>query len=189
VALPSDTSWSASISDARSELEAAQSRIAEEVIGFFDQLRAPLLRYVLTFGLAGHDAEDVVQETFLALFQHLRNGKPRDNLKAWVFRVSHNLALKQRLRIGRWDQSSCPEEVAEMVLHPQLNPEEQFADAQHRQRMLRAIEDMPEMDRCCLFLRAEGLRYRDIAAIVGLSLGGVSLALGRALTQLRKVGS
>src|SRR5271154_3896319 len=76
-------------SDVPSELE-------REIIGLFDQLRDRLLRYVFSFGVSAHDGEEIVQEVFLALFQHLRSGKSRKNLRGWVFRVAHNLALKQR---------------------------------------------------------------------------------------------
>jgi RNA polymerase sigma-70 factor, ECF subfamily len=49
------------------------------------------------------------------------------------------------------------------------------------QAVLRAL---PEQDRCCLSLRAEGLRYREIAAALGISLGAVSIALTRALARI-----
>jgi RNA polymerase sigma-70 factor (ECF subfamily) len=137
-------------------------------------------------GLQVHDAEEIVQEVFLALFQHLRNGKPRTNLKAWVFRVGHNLALKQRIRNGRRDRIRSQDDAAENILHPQLDPEEQFAEWQRCQQMLAVIKGLSEVDRFCLNLRAEGLRYREISSIVGISLGGVSLALGRALAKLGK---
>jgi RNA polymerase sigma-70 factor (ECF subfamily) len=51
------------------------------------------------------------------------------------------------------------------------------------------VESFPEIDRCCLYLRAEGLRYREIAEVLNISLGGVSLALGRSLARLREVSS
>ena len=54
--------------------------IEREVIDLFDQLRNPLFRYVLSFGLRADDAEDLIQEVFLALFKHLQirtvAGKP-----------------------------------------------------------------------------------------------------------------
>ncbi len=49
--------------------------IEQEVIDLFDQLRNPLFRYVLSFGLQAVDAEDLIQEVFLALFKHLQSGK------------------------------------------------------------------------------------------------------------------
>src|SRR5690349_24551353 len=84
------------------------SPLEVEVISIFDQLRDRVLRYLLSFGLSVADGEEVVQEVFLALFQHLQRGKPRHNLRAWIFQVAHNLALKQR-NVSRRNQQSIQE--------------------------------------------------------------------------------
>lgn len=165
------------------------SRLEEEVLRMFEEFRDPLLRYFLSLGLRIHDGEEIVQDVFLALFQHLQAGKPRTNLKGWVFRVGHNLSLKQRARGGRRERLHCHEEAAENQLHPQLNPEEQFVESQQRKQLLEEVENFPEVDRCCLYLRAEGLRYREIAEVLSISLGGVSLSLGRSLARLREVNA
>jgi RNA polymerase sigma-70 factor (ECF subfamily) len=73
------------------------SEIEEEVIGFFEQFRTPLLRYTISFGIPVHDAEEVIQEVFLSLFRHLQLGRSRKNLRGWIFRVAHNLALRKTL--------------------------------------------------------------------------------------------
>jgi RNA polymerase sigma-70 factor (ECF subfamily) len=160
--------------------------LEEEVIGLFNQFRNPLLRYVLALGLSMHDAEEIVQEVFLALFQHLRQGKPRTNLKGWVFRVAHNLALKRRQYNGKNARLHAGEADPAGHFTPELNPEEELAGIQRRRRLLEIVEGLTETDRCCLYLRAEGLRYRQIAEVVGLSLGGVALSLARSLAQLEK---
>jgi len=162
----------------------APARLEDDVVDLFNQFRNPLLRYVFTLGLSTHDGEEVVQEVFLALFQHLRRGKPRPNLKGWLFRVAHNLALRQRIRNGRNDRLHSEESDAEQHLATELNPEEELAGVQRRQRLLAAVGALTETDRCCLYLRAEGLRYRQIAEVVGISLGGVSLSLARSLGRL-----
>ena len=165
----------------------APAPLEYEVVELFTQFRGPLLRYVSALGLALHDGEEIVQEVFIALFQHLRQGKPKTNLKGWVFRVAHNLALKQRTRNGRREKLHRPEDESMECLAHEPNPEEQVAGAQRQQRLLAIVETLPETDRCCLYLRAEGLRYRQIAEVLEISLGGVSLALGRALARLGQV--
>src|SRR5262245_677161 len=166
----------------------APAPLEQELIDLFTQFRNPLLRYTYTLGLPMHDGEEIVQEVFLALFYHLRAGKPRTNLKAWVFRVGHNLALKQRIRNGRLERLHQSGEEASMDRPgSEPNPEEHLAGKQYRKKLLEVIDDLPETERCCLYLRAEGLRYRQIAEILEISLGGVALALGRALERLGKV--
>jgi RNA polymerase sigma-70 factor (ECF subfamily) len=45
---------------------------------------------------------------------------------------------------------------------------------------------LPEQDRRCLSLRAEGLRYREIAEVLDMSLGAVSIALTRSLARIAR---
>jgi RNA polymerase sigma-70 factor (ECF subfamily) len=151
-----------------------------QVIHLFDELRPRLLRYLLGFGLPTQDAEEVIQEVFLALFQHLQRGKSRQNLRGWIFRVGHNLGLKRRMATTR-----------EIVLEsgrpdPAENPEERLLNSQRHQRLQAVLRALPEQDQCCIFLRAEGLRYRDIAEVLDISLASVAASLTRSLARLSR---
>ena len=117
------------------------------------------------------------------MFRHLREGKSRANLRGWLFRVAHNLALKRRSRARR-DVDS--EGAGELTADPGPSPEDVFASHQTRQRLLRVVEALPEQDRRCLALRAEGLRYREIAGVLNVSLGAVSLSLTRSLARIAR---
>jgi RNA polymerase sigma-70 factor, ECF subfamily len=159
-----------------------------EVIALFDQFNPSLLRYVLSLGLAVHDAEEITQEVFLALFRHLQLGKSRHNLRGWIFRVAHNLALKQRHAMRRFRGRAAADDItAESCLDSSPNPEEQVLLAQRQRRLIAILNDLPEQDRACLRLRAEGLRYREIARVVGISLGAVSNSLTRSVARLMGV--
>jgi RNA polymerase sigma-70 factor, ECF subfamily len=161
------------------------SEIERAVLELFDQFRNPLLRYALSFGIPVHDAEEVVQEVFLSLFQHLQLRRSRKNIRGWIFRVAHNLALKQLYANRRaLDKAASNPTFAEEQLDPSPNPEEQWSSAQRRRRLLAVVHALPEADQSCLRLRAEGLRYREIAAVLGMSLGAVSISLTRSLARL-----
>jgi RNA polymerase sigma-70 factor, ECF subfamily len=167
------------------------SLLEQEVTGLFEQFQDRLLRYLLSMGIAAADGEEIVQEVFLALFQHLRRGKSRRNLRAWVFQVAHNLGLKHLSRIRRNRQTLVEPAEGELerradALAP--NPEDRVVENQRQQRLLGVLCALPELDRRCLSLRAEGLTYREIAQVLGISLGGVSLSLGRSLSRLSRAG-
>jgi len=178
VPAPFESSW------ARSSPHA--SSLEEEVVRFFVEVRDSLLRYILSQGLSAHDGEGIVQEAFLALFQHLAQGKPRTNLRGWIFRVAHNLALKHRANHAISDRVPSGEGAAESRLASGHDPEKRTQESQRRQKLLAVVNALADSDRNCLHLRAEGLRYREIAEVLGMSLGGVSLALARALSRLRE---
>ena len=160
---------------------ATVSALEEEVTGLFDQFGQSASRYLLTLGLPPYDAEEVIQEVFLSLFQHLRSGKPRTNIRGWIFRVAHNLGLKR----SKTNRREVLVDTLADQLDREQNPEEQAASRQRQQRLLAVVGALPEQDRRCLYLRAEGLRYREIAEILGVSLGAVALSLERSLTRLK----
>jgi len=150
------------------------------VSALFVELRAPLLRYLRSLGLRDDEGEDVAQEAFLSLYEHLREGKPRDCLRGWVFRVGHNLALKRLTR-------RMPEAAQADPVDGSMTPEEQAAWKARQARIQNVVAALPERDRYCLLLRAEGLRYREIAETLDVSLGAVAASLARSLRKLSVV--
>lgn len=161
--------------------------LENEVISLFEEFRTRLLRYALSFGVSIHDGEEIIQDVFLSLHRHLQLGRSGKNLRGWLFRVVHNLALKQRLaarKIREAVQSDSP--LAERQFDPAPNPEELLAATQRRDRLRAVLQALPERDQGCLTLRAEGLRYREIADVLGMSLGAVSISLTRSLARLER---
>lgn len=152
-----------------------------EVLCLFDAQQNRRFRHLTSLMLTAPDAEEIIQETFLALFQHLRRGGPRDNLKDWLFRVAHNLGLKRRCGDRRGSQNLSGGQLAEDLVPDQgLNPEDQFAAGQMRERPMAVVWALPEQERQCLTLRAERPHYREIARVLDISLSSVSVSLRRA---------
>jgi len=163
------------------------SEVEREVMRFFEEFRNPLLRYVLSFGISVHDAEEVIQETFLALFLHLQSDKSRKNLRGWLFRVTHNLALRMRTTASQQTRMTTSDWTeAHRQADPAPNPEERVCAEQRTKRLVAVLKVLPETDQYCLRLRAEGLRYREIAAALGMSLGAVAMSLTRSLGRLMR---
>jgi RNA polymerase sigma-70 factor, ECF subfamily len=124
---------------------AKPSQIEREVMELFEQFRNPLLRYALSFGISVYDAEEVTQEVFLSLFRHLQLRRSRKNLRGWIFRVGHNLALKQ-LYANRRSHAKTTSDwtIAEEQFDPSPDPEEQLSSAQRRHRLLAVVHALPE---------------------------------------------
>ena len=162
----------------------------EEVTALFEHFRNRLLRYLCSLGLSTHDGEEVIQEVFLSLFRHLQENKSRRNLRAWIFRVAHNLGLKKRTANGSLNLSvDSGYSPAEQLHDPAPSPEESVLFRQRQKRLLAVVEALPLLDRNCLYLRAEGLRYREIAQVLDISLGSVALSLARSLARLGRADS
>jgi RNA polymerase sigma-70 factor, ECF subfamily len=174
------------VSSADVQRRTESSALEQEVVELFDQWRDPLLRYLSSCSLAVPDSEDILQETFLALFQHLRRGKSRENLRGWLFRVAHNLGLKRRMQARRDLDARADAAHGQLVVDIGPNPEDQLVNSQTQKRLRAVVHALPETDRRCLFLRAEGLRYREIGQILEMSLGAVSISLARSLGRIAR---
>jgi len=165
----------------------AASELENEVLALFDDLRDPLVRYVCALGASVGDGEDLIQDVFLALFKHLQRNGSRTNLQGWLFRVAHNLALKRRARLRRErDHLDLSPHAAHALPDPQQNPEQRLVEERRRQRLISVVRALPERDRHCMYLRGHGLRYREIAQVLGISLGTVAKSVARAVARLHR---
>ncbi len=152
----------------------------------FTELRDPVCRYLLSLGLDRPDADEVLQETFLRLCRHISADGPQENLRGWVFRVAHNLARDEHRRKRRRPAQSLEERQVniETRADPAATPEQQLIARERERRLAAALERLPGHQRECLHLRAEGLRYREIAEVLGAGVSTIAEWVQQALNTL-----
>jgi RNA polymerase sigma-70 factor (ECF subfamily) len=163
--------------------------LEQKVTRIFQALRLPVYYYLQAFLGDAATADDLTQEVFLRLYEHLHRGRPVENARLWVFRVAHNLAFDERQRyqrLARLDESAW-DEVCARLPDPALNPEQRAIERERRERLGAALEWLSAQELQCLLLRAEGLRYREIGEILGVASSTVGEFLQRALRKLMKI--
>lgn len=166
----------------------APTDVEAAVLALFTECHPPLRRYISSLGLHASDAEDLAQDVFVFLFRHLQQGRSRHNLKGWLFTVARNLAWKHRARAKR-RRATLEGEFAEAAepLDAAMSAEDELARHERQQRLLNVLRALPAADRRCLYLRAEGLRYREIADATDMSLGAVAKSLARSIGKMMSV--
>ena len=165
--------------------QVAAPELYEQVSQAFIDWRDDVYRYLLTLGLHSAQAQEATQEVFLRLYVALcKKEEAILNRRAWVFRVAHNLGQTLRLRESAL-RPFDPELEARLPDHGP-DPESGLIEREKLQRMHRAVEALSPQQRQCLYLRAEGLRYHEIADTLGVTISTVSEFLKRAVTRLRK---
>ena len=159
-----------------------------EVSGIFDELHQPLFRYFLCAGLSREDADEGIQETFLRLHQHLRKDGDRSNLRGWIFQVARNLARNQRksARVRRTEALDGDVERRNAFADPEDSPEDQAIRSERMRRLSRSMELLTPQQRECVLLRASGLRYREIAEVLGIGISTVGETMQRAASRLNE---
>jgi RNA polymerase sigma-70 factor (ECF subfamily) len=164
--------------------EGRSMTLSERVTQAYEATRDDVYRYLLTFGMPPDHAQEVTQEVYLRMFVSLKHGEDILNPRAWAFRVAHNLGLNRKTR----EKPVVPVDSALEAVLPsgEASAERVLLERERQARLAKALETLSPQQRQCLHLRAEGLRYREIAETVGVSISTVSEFLGRALARLRK---
>lgn len=153
-------------------------RDAEAFEQLFRRYYRPV-RQLLYRMLADDDlADDLVQETFVALYTHPPQLQMDDEmLRAWLFRVALNRGYNA-LRARRRAEARLP------VLYEEertLDPEAEALRSEERERVRTALAMLPERQAKLLILRQQdGLKYAEIAAILEVAQGSVGTLLVRA---------
>jgi RNA polymerase sigma-70 factor (ECF subfamily) len=155
---------------------------SEEVTTLYDELRKPLLRYLVCLGLSADEAQDVVHDAFLSLQRHLASNGVQDNIRGWLFRVAHNAARNRQASYHR--RFAKPLEPDTDFQAGQATPEESLLEREKFRRLAAAIRQLTASERECLLLRAEGLRYREIADVLGLATSTVGDTVERVIRKL-----
>lgn len=162
------------------------TQLKDKVTLNYEQWRDAVYGYlVAVFGPAAQ-ADEITQDVFLKLYETLQAGQEIGNIRAWVFRVAHNLAVDQvrgRRFIAPLDEDAW-EEVCRSLRDSAPNPEQRLLQIEKFGRMNAAIGRLTMIERQCLHLRANGLRYREIAEIVSLSTTSVAETLYRVIQKL-----
>ena len=159
----------------------------------FVELRAPICRYLMSLGLRRAAAEDVAQESFLRLCQQESGGNaPRaENVRGWMFRVAHNLARDEYRRQKRRPTEELQSDEGFQGKHQELvdggqSPEQRLLERERDARVKTALSRLPDEWRHCLHLRAEGLRYREMAEVLGVGTSTVGEWVQKGLKQLER---
>src|ERR1700720_2379405 len=130
------------------------------------------------------DAEDVAQEAMLRAFRFFR-GFHGGDARAWLLQIVRNNCYT-------WLEKNRPMEMRtefdeELYSQSQVTPESLAIAGDNRERLTRALEDLPARFREVLVLRElEGCSYKEIAAITSIPIGTVMSALARARQRLQR---
>ena len=132
-----------------------------------------------------HDAEEVVQDTFLSAYRGLVQLEDSAKFKSWLAEIARNRA-RNWLRKQRDDTVSL-DEVGEHLLQTEDSPDERLTRLEQRELIRRTMETLPQKDRdIARAFYLEGASYKELTNAHGLSDKAISFRLSRARRQLSK---
>ncbi len=148
-----------------------------------DLLLGPVYRFLLRLCGDSNTAEDLTQETFLAVWQSIGSFKGEAKFKTWAFGIAYHQFLRYRdMRVV----DTAPLDESEQD-DRSLDPLAALQEADEKRRVHEAIEGLPDTYRevFCL-VHLEGFRYREVARVLGIPLGTVKSRMNVAFKLLRE---
>ncbi len=160
----------------------------QEIYGFFAR---KVLNFIYRMVNSPEEAEDLAQETFVAVYQKIATLKDDSRFEPWLFRIARNFVY-QRYRtrapasvsIDALDENG--QTVTELV-DTRKNPDEAFQNIELEDVVADVIAGLPEKYREVFILSAlQHLSYQQIAEAVGRSLPSIKTDIHRARLEVRK---
>jgi len=131
-------------------------------------------------------AQELVGRIFLKVYRHRAKIPQDDTAIVWAFKIAHTTIIDYRRTEGRHAAVSVSIDELVEIVDPLADPEAVYASKETAALVLRAMGNLDHDDRMLLALKFAGQRTnREIAVIVGLSEGAVSMRLLRTLRRLR----
>jgi RNA polymerase sigma-70 factor (ECF subfamily) len=147
-----------------------------------ERYQKPLLNYIYRFTARRELAEELAQEIFIAVLQHLQRFDTTASFKAWIYAIATNRALNSLRR----REPVMNEELIAQTMCTQKGPFSNAAEEERAVAVRKALAALPEKHRAVFILRFyQDLSYEEIALAIGCPLGTVKSRMCYALQKLR----
>jgi len=150
-------------------------------------LKNELYRLALRITLNPAEAEDVVQETMMKVWNRRAQWEQIESIEAFCLTICRNLALDKTRKMGNQDQSLDTGEHDAPDHSYAANPEEQAIQQDRVALVRKLINSLPEKQRSVMQLRDfEGKSYKEIAAVMNISEEQVKVNIFRARQAVKQ---
>lgn len=161
-----------------------------------DRYQRPVFSIIFRMIRDREQAEDLAQETFVRVFNHIGRYDPRYKFSSWIFKIATNLTIdwirRKELKTVSIDGSRNAVTSDEMeasaitIVSDDENPEELLEAKELGEEIEQAIGKLrPEYRAAILLRHVEGREYQEIAEIMALPLGTVKTYIHRGRNELR----
>lgn len=175
-------------------LEALRARSPEALTAVVNEHLPVLLAGAMASGLSRSDAEEAVQETFVAFLSALDRFEGRSSLRTYLFGILYHKASDLRAKARRAEGTDDIESVVNarfdeggLWVRPPRGPEAAALDAETRRLIEACAEGLPLAQRAAFFLKeVEGESSEDVCNVLGVSETNLRVMLHRARLRLRE---
>ena len=151
---------------------------------WLEEHRGIVVKVTRAFTHNAVDAADLEQELLLQLWISVPSYAGQAKPSTWVYRVCLNTALTWRRGTARREKRLEPDADISQVAGHSPSPADSTSQRELLEQLYAAIRAMPEFDRALILLSLDGLTYREMADVTGLTENHVGVALTRTRKRL-----
>lgn len=160
--------------------------IERKVTELYEQHRMEIFRFLIGQGLDSAKAQELAQDVFVRLFIAIKGGKRIESELAWLYGVASKVAVDYWRHEGRpmWVELDASPALVDSLRFEGPSPETATVRNQRLARVAAALAQLPKEQRLGIHLRLQGLRYRVIAKILGMSVSSTASLVSTAVERL-----
>lgn len=154
---------------------------------FVNTYQEKVFRLILLFVKDKEVCEELVSDVFFSLWQNRDQISEVENLDNYVFIIAKNKALNY-LRKKKIDVTDIDQVDVDLFHNTTTNPESIFINQETTNTLNRAIESLPNKTKISfLLIRENGMKYKDAAEILGVSVKTIEKQVASAIMKLKEV--
>lgn len=154
---------------------------------FFDKYYPKLIWFALIFVKNHNAAEEVVSDVLLSIFKKRKKLASSNNIEGYIFISVKNQSLKYLRKNKRQVYFDNFESEADLLMTTSVTPEYEFIENEFYRVIKCTIDSLPPKRKIVFrMIKEEGLRYQDVAQLLGLSIKTVETHMGLALKTLHE---
>ncbi|MCG9793039.1 RNA polymerase sigma factor [Flavobacterium algicola] len=147
------------------------------------EYQKPLYNHIRNIVLNHDDTDDVLQNTFVKVFQHLKNFKGDSKLFSWMYRIATNEALTFLNQKAK--KSGISSEALQNKAIDNLKSDSYFDGDEIQIKLQQAIVTLPEKQQLVFKMKYfEELKYEEISEILGTSVGALKASYHHAVKKI-----
>jgi RNA polymerase sigma-70 factor (ECF subfamily) len=172
-------------------------RVEESSEKLYKRFRPGVRSFFLRKGFTPQESDDLTQDVFLRVFKAIDTFRRESRFERWLWEIATHIYYNE-VRRRRTDKRDGLEQsldsgvetedgVGPGITLPSTDPspEEEIVRAERTKALHAALKELPDqMRRCCIFRYEKGLKYKEIAAIMKISIETVKAHLHQARKRL-----
>jgi RNA polymerase sigma factor (sigma-70 family) len=147
------------------------------------EYQRPLYNHIRNIVLNHDDSDDVLQNTFVKVFQNLKNFKGESKLFSWMYRIATNEAITFINKKAK--QNGTTSEFVQAKIIENLEADSHFDGDAIQLKLQKAIVNLPEKQQLVFKMRYfEEIKYEEMSTILGTSVGALKASYHHAVKKI-----